>query len=247
MNKKKAKVPIIQLAFIGLLLSGCAKEGKPVEESRAVVLNFQAFTADAMRLGIKIDDEIMFNDFYTPSTAPRALRLYYYADRKKKITIYNTGENRVLFDSVFTLETGTKNITLYQQESGAPFIYIAPPANETLPPNGYGKLSMNYTFSALPERVEAVVRNSIAGGPAYDSTDGFILNKGEFSRYFLGRTMAGRKPEVLLYSTDPGRKLLAKIEIGEYTYMNSTFTIYSIRSSSAIQNGVYLLTQDKLY
>lgn len=248
MKKNSAIQAMLHLTFgVLLLLCGCAKDGNPVEESKETILYFQAFSADTMRLGIKMNNEIVFNDFYIPTLTARALSIKYYGDNQRKITIYNTGENRVMFDTVLSLKPTPENITLYQQASGQPFVYIAPPVNESFPPDGYGKISVNYTLPALPERVEVVVQNSIAGGPDYDSTDSFILGKGEFSRYFLGRTNQARKPQLLLYSTEPGRKLLAKIETGEYSDMNLLFTIYSARSSNAVQNGVYLLQQDKLY
>lgn len=233
-------------------LTGCDKNGTAVQESLETNLNFSALTVDTFRLAIKIDEEVVTNNFQVPYIPPptgiaftKHIRYY---DRNKRVTIYNVADNVVLFDSLFTLDKASLNITLYQKTSGASFSYIAPPVNELLPSKDHGKISFNYTLAGLPDMVKVVVENStIAGGLTYAATDSFLLRKGDFSPFFLSR-LGSKRANVYLYTPTADRKLLAIISANEISLgMNAGFTIYTVRNYYSYGNGVYQIRLEKLY
>ena len=233
-------------------LGGCDKRGTAIEESLETNIIFSAFTVDSFRLAIKIDDEVVNNNFlvpYIPSPTGAGFTQHIrYYDQHKKVTLYNVADNKVLFDSVFKLDKTSLNISLYQKNSGQPFIYIAPPAGEPLPANDYGKISFNYTLSGLPDMVKVVVENStIPGGQTYSGTDSFLLRKGDFSPFFLSR-LGTKRANVYLHTTDATRKRVGQITANEISNaMNAGFTIYTVREFTSYVNGVYEVRLEKLY
>ena len=238
-------LPIV--IFCATVIAACSRNGVAVEESRETTLFFRAVTVDSLRLGVKVDSGMVFNDFLAPSVASRSSLVKYYTDNKKRVVIYDMASNNVFFDSVFQLKRSTENITLYQKNAGESFSYVAPPEGEALPPEGYGKISMSYLFDGLPQEVKVVVQNSKTGGDEYVTTDSFLLKKGVFSSFFLGRNNSLRRPQVFLYTPDAVRKLLGTLDRGQFTSMNATYTIYVVTQSSFVVNGSYGLVQEKLY
>jgi hypothetical protein len=242
----------ISLPVLTTGLAGCDKEGAAIQESLETNINFSALTVDTLRLAIKIDDEVVNNNFivpYIPSPTGAGFTWHVrYFDRNNKVTIYNVADNRVLFDSSFVFDKASLNVSLYQKNSGQPFTYIAPPTGESLPPKDYGKISFNYTLAGLPDMVKAVVENStIPGGLTYSATDSFILKKGDFSPFFLSR-LGSKRANVYLYTSDAARKQVGLITANEISAaMNAGFTIYTVREFTSYVNGIYEVRLEKLY
>lgn len=247
----KYKVKAIRHQYVAIVIlllitiTSCSKNETPWQESFQTDLNFLAVTQDSVQLGIKIDGEIKATDLMAPTENAKKVSIRFY-NKEKKVSIYNVANEQVLFDSTFMINTSTVSLSLYQKASGGPLIFVAPPANDPPPATGYSKISIVYTFSGLPEEVKVVVTNNEATGVDYIPTDSFFLRKGEFSKYFLGRTGI-RKPIVYYYTPGADRRLLALSDRSQFSDLLGGFTIYSIRTYRNFSGGVYELLHQKLY
>lgn len=219
------------------VLSGCSKNGTAIRESFQTSFSFLAISQDPVQLGVKIDDEIKFTDLVAPADNPKFFTINYF-DNQKKITIYNVANEQVLFDSVFTLNTGNLSLSLYQKTSGNPFVLVVPPADAPPPSTGYSQISLVYTMPELPDEVLVVVENNKQTGVDYEETARFTLRKGEFSPYFLGK-YGSRRPLFKFYTADASRVLIGEVYPGEL--LTAPYVIFAIR------NGFYGLQTQQLY
>lgn len=224
---------------------GCSKNETPIKESFQTDFNFLAISKDSVQLGIKIDDEIKVNDLIAPADNPKTVTLNYF-NNEKKISVYDVSNNQVLFDSLFIVRASVVSLSLYQKNSGEPFVVVMPPSNLTQPPTGYSRISVMYTLDELPDEVKIVAENNKQTGTDYEPTDSFYLRKGEFSPYFLGKDGL-RKPRINIYTSDADRRLLAQADPGQFSELTAPFIIYAIRKYRAYNNNVYDLLTQKLY
>ncbi|WEK35242.1 MAG: hypothetical protein P0Y53_22355 [Candidatus Pseudobacter hemicellulosilyticus] len=228
-----------------LLAAGCSRNETAIRESFQSNLNFLALTADPLQLGVKIDGEIRITDLMAPADDATQVQLHYF-NKEKRISIYDVATEQVLFDSLFVIHTNTVSISLFQQSSGSPLVLVAPPAGMAPPAAGYSKASIVYTFPELPAEVKVVVLNNAATGADYEPTDSFLLKKGEFSPYFLGKNGL-RKPRLLFYTPDADRRLLAEVDAGQFSGLITPFVVLAIRRQISYVNGVYALSTQQLY
>lgn len=224
---------------------GCTKNGTAVEESFSTDLNFQAVTIDNIRLGIKIDGELKVADLEAPTVSARQTTIRYF-HKEKRITIYDMITGQIFLDSLFVINAGTVYLSLYQEDEGAPVTFVVPPVGETAPPFGYNKMSVVYTAPILPDQVKLVVMNIDGPGPGYAPTDSFLLQKGKFSPYFLGR-LAPERPHLYFYTPDADRKLLAIAQRVYFADMTTGLDIYGIHTHMGSSNGTTDLIPKKLY
>lgn len=231
----------------GLWVAGCSKNERPIEEARFTTLELKAFSVDTLQLKV-LENETMLTDSLTAPDGVKSIAVQYY-DAKHRLRLLDANANRLWLDTTIDYKPGFINaLTFFQPSAGEKFVWIGPPVNEPLPPTDWLKISISYTHPALPEMVKVVVENSKTGGTLYEATDSFELKKGEFSRYFLGRSRADRRPRMFLYTADGRRKQVAKVEEGSFpTTVNADYNIYLLRKHSSFSGGVYSIRPDKLY
>lgn len=208
-----------------LSLSGCDKPGVAIESPAAAILGFQTRVKDPLSFRLYINNEL-FDQQYP---------YVKYYQNPIQVRITETASERVIFDDSFPVSTysGNFNITVYQYRSGSIPVCVLPPEEESLPPEGYGKVAFLYDFTDFPEEIKAVVENTTAEEPGvHKPTDTLIVRKNEFSGFFLGRLGSAvasyQRPQVKLYTTGDNGTLIGMISTSEFssTLKNKGFTMY---------------------
>jgi hypothetical protein len=214
-----------------LFLSGaCSKKGEPVAQAKFTTLSLRAITNDPFTLKIVADENTVLTESLASGGTSNVDVKYY--DAEHRFQVYNIFGNELLLDTIVRYKPGFVNgITFFQPAAGAKLLWVGPPQNEPLAKEGYLKLSIVYNLSALPDSVRVVVENSIiSGGQTYGPTDSFTLKKGEFSRYFEGRS-GDTKANVRFYSSTLPRIVLAEATSLHYA-ANPDFSVYLLGTTS---------------
>ncbi|OQP44601.1 hypothetical protein A4H97_09540 [Niastella yeongjuensis] len=235
---------IIVIAF--LYLTGCSRNERSIVEPRYTTLEFKTFSTDALQLKVLSNETLLTDSLFAPD-GTKSVNVEYY-DPAHRIQLVDAFSNRTWFDTVINYRSGFVNsITFYQPASEANFVLIGPPVNESLPPDGYGKVSIRYTHAALPDLLKVVVLNN-TDGRAYVATDSFDLKKDEFSRYFLAYNASTRKVQLKFYSTDGKRKTMAYAEVANFSDIKTTdFNIYLFRKQGLGTGDSLRILGEKLY
>jgi hypothetical protein len=216
--------------LILFLAGACSQKGELVVQAKFTTLSLRAITSDPFTLKIVADENTILTESLAAPGGTSNVTVEYY-DAEHRFQVYNIFGNGLLLDTVVRYKPGFVNgITFFQPTAGAKLLWVGPPQNEALAKEGYLKLSVIYNFSPLPDSLRVVVENSINGGQAYTPTDSFTLKKGEFSRYFEGRS-GERKAHVKFYSATPPRSLLAEAADLHYS-ANPDFSVYLLGSAS---------------
>lgn len=227
-----------------ILLAGCSKNERPVEEPVFSGLYLQAVTVDEFRLKVVDGEKELTNALL--STGNRLTVLSTYHDPLHKIKVYNFYGNELLLDTLIPYRGNPYVITFYQDKPGEKLRWIGPPVNEAAPSGGELKVSIIYTAPLLPASVKVVIENTVSEtSNVYAGTDSFLLDRGTFSKYFTGRNLRTRKPRLSMYTTGPERKLVATVAADKFLDTNFDFSIFLFDKASG--SGVFSLDSKKLY
>ena len=227
-------------------MTGCSKNEKAIEQSNFTSLQLKAITADVLMLQVKVDENVLTDSFYTPGN--KAVPVTYF-NPTKRFRVTDLFSKTLLLDTLVDYKPGAVNVvTFFQALSGGNLVRIGPPANEPLPTDGKIKISVVYGMAEMPDVTKVVVEDSNTGGSVYSATDSFLLKKGEFSPYFIGKMINNRKPQLKFYTADASRKLIAKSEPSILHDLNADFTIYSLKIDGiGLNTGIIDLGREKLY
>ena len=236
---------ILVIAF--LYLTGCSRNEHSIVESRFTQLSFKTFSTDALQLKVLSNEATLTDSLFAPE-GTKTINVEY-NEPAHRIQLVEVLSGRVYLDTVINYKAGfTNSITFYQPSAGANFVWIAPPAGESLPPADYAKVSIRYTHAALPDSLKVVVVNPIEPKLEYNNTDSFILKKDVFSRYFLAYNKTTKKVKLELYSTDGKRKKLAYADVGNFAdLLSADFNIYLFRKQGATAGDSIRILGEKLY
>lgn len=241
-------LPILKFScafLLVLVMAGCSKNEKAIEQASFTSLQLKAITADVLMLQVKVDEDVLTDSFYTPGN--KALPVQYF-NPTKRFRITDLFSKTLLLDTLVEYKPGAVNvITFFQAVSDGKLVRIGPPANEPLPTGGKIKISVVHGIAEIPDVVKVVVEDSDTGGSVYSATDSFLLKKGDFSPYFTGKMINNRKPQLKFYTTDASRKLVAKSEPSIFYDTNADFTIYSLKVDGIPGSGIISLGREKLY
>ena len=234
------------VVLLALAITGCSKNEQAIEQWSFTSLQLKALTVDALMLSVTANEILLTDSLYTPGD--KAIQVQYLnpTHRFKVTDLYS---KTLLLDTVVEYKPGAVNsITFFQSLSGGKLVRIGPPASEPLPPAGKIKISIVYGNQELPDLAKVVVEDSETGNSTYTATDSFVLKKGGFSPYFIGKMVSNRKPQLKFYTTDTRRKLIAQVQPSSFNNTNADFSIYSFNSiESTDRDGVYVLKREKLY
>lgn len=227
-------------------MAACSKNEKAIEQEIFTSLQLKAITVDALMLQVKVDENVLTDSFYTPGNKAVPIT---YINPTKRFRITDLFSKTLLLDTLVEYKPGGINaLTFFQAVSGGRLVRIGPPANEPLPTGGKIKISVVHGIEIIPEVVKVVVEDSDNGGSAYSATDSFLLKKGEFSPYFIGKMINNRKPQLKFYTADVNRKLIAQSEPSILYDLNADFTIYSLKVDGVgSTTGIIALGREKLY
>lgn len=231
-----------RLLIIALLLAGCSESGDPIVAARNTIVELRTISVDQFRLKV-VEDGTVLTDSLTAPDGVISIPVKYF-ENEHRYQVYNVFENILLIDTIVTYKPGLQNgVTFFQAVAEGKLQWVGPPENEALAPEGYTKISIIYTYPAMPDEVEVVVQNSVDGGTSYATTDTFILQKGTFSPYFQIRNSTSRA-RITMYINDGTRQKVA--ELGSIVNANADFSVFLFRSSSN-SSAPYNLDPDKLY
>lgn len=226
-------------------MAGCSKNEKAIEQANFTSLQLKAITADVLMLQVKVDENVLTDSFYTPGN--KALPVTYF-NPTKRFRVTDLFSKTLLLDTLVDYKPGAVNVvTFFQALSGGNLVRIGPPANEPIPTGGKIKISVVYGMAEMPDVTKVIVEDSNTGGSVYSATDSFLLKKGEFSPYFIGKMINNRKPQLKFYTADASRKLVAKSEPSILYDLNADFTIYSLKIDGIPSGGIFELGREKLY
>jgi hypothetical protein len=237
----------VYAALLALMIAGCSKNEQAIEQWSFTSLQLKAITVDALMLRVMANETLLTDSLYTPGN--KAIDVQYF-NPIHRFLVTDLYSKTLLLDTVVEYKAGAVNsITFFQSLSGGKLVRIGPPANEPLPPAGKIKISIVYGNEELPDQVKVIVEDSELGNTTYAATDSFLLKKGAFSPYFIGKQVNGRKPQLKFYTTDARRKLVAKVQPSAFNNTNTDdFSIYSFNSIESIdQDGSFYLKREKLY
>jgi hypothetical protein len=239
-------IPKLSCAVLLVMaITGCSKNEKAIEEYSFTSLQLKAITVDVLMLQVKADENILTDSFYTPGN--KAVPVTYF-NPTKRFSVTDLFSKTLLLDTLVEYKPGAVNtLTFFQAVSGGKLVRIGPPANEPVPADGKIKISVVYGIQELPDVAKVVVEDSDTGGSVYSATDSFLLKKGEFSPYFIGKMLNKRKPQLKFYTADANRKLIAKTEPSILYDTNADFTIYSLKVDGIPGSGIIDLGREKLY
>jgi hypothetical protein len=239
-------IKLVSAALFVLIVGGCSKNEKAIEQSSYTSLQLRAITVDALMLQVMANETVLTDSFYTPGN--KAVQVTY-LNPTHRFRATDLFSKTLLLDTLIDYKPGAVNaITFFQSVSGGKLVRIGPPANEPLPPAGKIKISVVYGIPDMPDLTKVVVEDSDNGTSAYSATDSFQLKKGEFSPYFIGNLKGNRKPQLKFYTADARRKLVAQVQPSAFNSTNADFSIYSFNSIDATdRDGVFALGREKLY
>lgn len=236
---------ICQVLVAIFLTTGCSKNEQPIKEPSFSGLLLQAVTADEFRLKVTDGGTDLTNALSSNSVRPLTVLSTYY-NRLHQIKVYNFYNGELLLDTVMPFRGNPYTITFYQSNTGSKLRWIGPPVNEPLASEGNLKISIIYTAPLLPSSLKVVVENTVSEtSNVYEPTDSLLLDKGTFSRYFIGRNLRSKKPRLRMYTTGAERKLLATVATDEFRTTNSDFSIFMFDKASG--GGVFTLAAKKIY
>lgn len=230
--------------WLVMIMAGCTKNEKAIEQYSFTSLQLKAITVDALMLQVKADENLLTDSFYTPGNKAVMVQ---YLNPTHRFRVTDLFSKTLLLDTLVDYKPGSINaLTFFQAVSGGKLVRIGPPANEPSPTGGKIKISVIYSLDIMPDITKVVVEDSETGGPLYSATDSFLLKKGEFSPYFIGKLPGGKKPQLKFYTADASRKLVAKTDPSTFHNTNSDFTIYTLTVDGQ-SGGIISLGQQKLY
>ncbi|WP_207513516.1 hypothetical protein [Longitalea luteola] len=233
-----------KMAFSGsiifaLLITGCSKNERAIEETRYTTLELKAITVDPLLLQFTVD-ETQLNDLLATPNASTTFPVKY-LHPTHRFRVMDQYSNTLMADTMIDYKAGEKNtITFFQPVAGGKLVLVGPPVNEPLPPAEKKKISIVYSLPAVPDKVKVVVDNSLSGtsGSDYIPSDSFSLKRGEFSPYFW--SWNNRKPKLRIYDTNDN--LILEVNNSQFAEAIADFSIFSF---SGISAGSVSLT--KLY
>lgn len=235
---------VYSIVLVTIFPAGCSKNETALDEPTFSGLYLQAVTADQFRLKVVDGETELTNALLSPGNRLTVLSTYY--DPQHRIKVYNFFGNALLLDTIIPFRGNPYVITFYQDKPGESLRWIGPPVNESLPDDGKLKVSIIYTAPLLPPSLKVVVENTIsATSSVYAATDSFLLDKGAFSKYFVGRNLKTKKPRLQMYTTGPDRKLVATVAADKFLETNVDFSIFLFDRASG--GGVISLDSKKLY
>jgi hypothetical protein len=212
------------------IVAGCSKES-PVIEKKFTEMELNAFTVNAYRFRISLNDEVVTDSLLTPEG--RVLKDFFFNDYSQRIRVYNTSDETLLIDAPYTLNVGKKSVfTIYQTQADTPPFYLAPSPGEPLPASGNAKLSIICSGESLSDSVRVVVENQ-------DTTiDNVRLKKDNFSRFFEVDASKGNK---ISFYKIPGNDFLGEVLFSANSF-TADFVIYRLvyqGSTSLIEQQLY--------
>jgi hypothetical protein len=228
----------------GLYVAGCSKNERSITEAMFTQLELKTFSIDTLQLKVQANEILLTDSLFAPD-GKKDIPVQFF-DPKQRIRLYDLYTNRMWLDTVIDYKPGFVNsLTFFQPAPAENFVWIGPPVNEPLAPKDYLKMSVIYTDAALPDVVKIVVSNKVT--TSYTPTDSFELRKGAFSRYFLARNTADRRPRFDVFTADGQRKLKAQAdELSFPTTFNPDYNIYLLRKTNS-SGSVFKLKPEKLY
>jgi hypothetical protein len=213
-----------------VVLIGCSKNEQPVEQPTFTKLEVYAYTVDALQLKVTANDVLLTDSLITPNgsrTVPVS-----YMDPVHRIRITDVNTSRLMADTLVNYGTGfIYPLTFFQPAAGAQLLFIGRPANEPLPEAGKAKIAIVYTETIqdkIPGEVKVVVENN--SGSDYKATDSFLLNSGQFSKFFLGEKAI--KPRLKIYTTGTNRILVAEADPAVFSQATGDFAVYTFQAIS---------------
>ena len=235
---------LICAVWLVMVIAGCTKNEKAIEQYSFTSLQLKAITVDALMLQVKADENLLTDSFYTPGNKAVMVQ---YLNPTHRFRVTDLFSKTLLLDTLVDYKPGSINaLTFFQTVSGGKLVRIGPPANEPLPTGGKIKISVIYSHEIMPDVAKVVVEDSETGGTLYSATDSFLLKKGEFSPYFIGKMLGGKRPQLKLYTADASRKLIATMDRSTFNDPNSDFTIYMLTVAGQT-GGIIALDKQKLY
>jgi hypothetical protein len=229
-----ATVSISKLPYPALLIvtmAGCAKNEQAIEQPSFTNVELKAITVDSLLLKVEADEILLTNSMYTPGNKTVPVKYFTPTHRFRVTDMYS---NSPVLDTPIAYKPGINNsITFFQPAAGAKLVWIGPPVNEPLPPNGKIKISVVYTLANLPDRLKLVVRNSKSDALNNDfvAVDSFSLKKGDFSKYFTGGI--NKKAYIDVFTDDGLRQPVTTVDPAEFTQANPDYSIYSFGKATA--------------
>lgn len=238
--------------FYGVLIllsamAGCSKSVRTLDDPKFIALNIYVKTIDTFQLKATADDEILTQSVVTPDG--EAHITFQHTQPGYRFGLHDVFAHRTILDTFLSINTirADGKMTFFQTEPGGDLVWVGPPpASEALPPTDSMKMAIIYTYAALPDKLKVVVENSIGNSNTYNATDSFLLQKGEFSRYFTGnRTAGAKKLQLRFYTPDANRTLVATVT-NAFSRLDNKFYVYAFRTGN-LAAGLYTLTPDNLY
>lgn len=225
----------------------CSKNTGTVEDPKTVTLRLQVKTIDNLRLQFAAGDNILTQSVITPDGHSDIT--FEYTEPVYRFSLYDMFGHRTMADtqlSISTVRTMSKMV-FFQQAPGGKLVWIGPPPPGEAPaPADSIKMSIIYTHPDLPATAKVVVENSIGNTNSFSATDSFLLDKGEFSRYFTANpTTGGKKLQLKFYTPDINRRLIGSIS-NAFSILKAKFYVFAFRSGS-LSNGIYTLNAENLY
>jgi hypothetical protein len=235
-NIKQAMASWCMLA-LSIFLPGCDETGENIDAPAIGSLVFRSYVTDPFSFKIYIDGHLM--------DGKKQFKYYSNTVRLKIVDVVN---ERVIFDDNYRVQSmgGTQvGVTVYQHSSGAVPVCLLPPADESVPPAGYGKIAFLYRVASFPDSLKAVVENTATpASTVYVPTDSMIVRKNEFSGFFLSR-LGAKKAQVKLYPANGDRKQIGIISSSTLYSAESVFSMYIANSASG--GAVPNVTAERIY
>jgi hypothetical protein len=206
------------MLVLSVFLPGCDDTGEAMHSPAIGSLRFQTYVMDPLSFRVYVNDNLM-----------GAKKQFKYFDHSIRLKIVEDASGRVIFDGDYPVhpQGGTQVVvTVCQFNSGSVPFCVLPPADEPVPPAGYGKISIHYNFPGFPDSLKAVIENTTtATSNAYTPTDSLIVRKNEFSRFFLGR-FSEKKAQIRLYTAGGSRTRVATVEASMFYNIGREFSMY---------------------
>lgn len=238
--------------FYGVLIllsamAGCSKSVRTIDDPKFMTLNIYVKTIDTLQLKVTAGEEVLTQSVVTPEG--EAHISFQHTETGYRFGLHDVYAHRLMLDTLISINMirAVGKMTFFQPEPDGDLVYVGPPpASEALPPADSMKMAVVYTYAALPDRVKVVVENSVGSTNTYNATDSFLLQKGEFSRYFTGnRTAGAKKLQLRFYTPDANRTLVATVS-NAFSRLDNKLYVFAFRTGNPA-NGVYSLTAENLY
>lgn len=209
-----------------VLLTGCDLEGDAVEIPSFTRFGFISFVSDPIVFDVNIDGNSV-----TGKTTVK------FQSNPVHLKITDAVNKRLIYDSLFTLNLldGGTRVGVYQYSPGTIPVCIAPPPEETIPPEGYTRVAFLYNFPDYPDAIKIVIENVTAtGSGVYVPTDSVIVERNKFSGFLLFRNTLKSQGRAKFYTTGENRERIAYLP--EYMFarnLGKSFSMFVASSKSS--------------